>query len=93
MAGAPSQSTRVRGASVAVAAAVALVIGSSASGQPAVIPSGNLLQNPGAEAGQSSDGTGGPVQIPNWTTQTISGDDPSVDGFTVVTYGSPEMRT
>jgi len=91
MAGAnPRWSARARGA-ISVAAAVALVAGSSASGRPAVIPAGNLLQNPGAEAGQGSDGSGGPVQIPNWTTQTISGDDPSVDGFTVVAYGSPQF--
>lgn len=89
MAGAARRWSHVRGAILAAAAAVALVAGSSASGRPAVIPSGNLLQNPGAEAGQGSNGTGGPVQIPSWTTQTIAGDDPSVDGFTVVAYGSP----
>ena len=70
---------------------VALAAGSSASGRPSVIPSGNLLQNPGAEVGQGSNGSGGPLPIPNWTTQTISGDNPSIDGFTVVAYGSPQF--
>lgn len=67
---------------------VALAIGASASGRSTAIPSGNLLQNPGAESGAGSDGSGAPVPIPNWTTQTVSGDDPSIDGFTVVAYGS-----
>jgi hypothetical protein len=78
-----------RGMLLAATAVGALALGSSAAGRPAVIPAGNLLQNPGAEAGQGSNGSGGPVPIPSWTTQTISGDDPSIDGFTVVSYGSP----
>ena len=89
MAGAaPLWSTLARGVVLAAAGAVALAVGTSASGRSAVIPSGNLLQNPGAEAGQGSNGSGAPVPIPSWTTQTIAGDDPSVDGFTVVAYGS-----
>jgi hypothetical protein len=87
----PRWSTLVRGALLAAAAAVAFALGSPASGRPTVIPPGNLLQNPGAEAGPGSSGSGRPVQIPNWTTQTIAGDDPSIDGFTVVAYGSSQF--
>lgn len=74
---------------LAAAAAASLPVIPAASGATAAIPSGNLLQNPGAEAGQGSDGSAGPVPIPNWTTQTIQGDSPTLQGFTVVRYGSP----
>jgi hypothetical protein len=85
----PPRLQHVRGALAACAVAVSLSIAAAAAGSGAVIPSGNLLQNPGAEAAPGSNGSGGPVAIPNWTTRTITGDSPTTQGFTVVAYGSP----
>ena len=79
----------VRGALAACAVAASLSIAAAAAGSGTVIPTGNLLQNPGAEAAPGSNGSGGPVPIPSWTTQTITGDSPTTQGFTVVAYGSP----
>ena len=78
-----------RGALAACAVAASLSIAAAAAGSGTVIPTGNLLQNPGAEAAPGSNGSGGPVPIPGWTTQTITGDSPTTQGFTVVAYGSP----
>ena len=83
------QYARGEGLLAACAVAASLSIAAAAAGSGTVIPTGNLLQNPGAEAAPGSNGSGGPVPIPGWTTQTITGDSPTTQGFTVVAYGSP----
>jgi hypothetical protein len=69
-------------------AAGCLAAAAVAAGTASTLPTGNLLQNPGAEAGTASEGSGPPVAIPGWTTTTIKGEDSANAGFTVVRYGA-----
>ncbi|HEY7620840.1 MAG TPA: hypothetical protein VH834_13780 [Solirubrobacteraceae bacterium] len=64
-----------------VALAVALVVAAPAG---AAVPSGNLLVNPGAEAGPGAPNSSGIVAPPGWSVES---------NFTVVQYGAPDFLT
>ena len=71
---------------VAVVAAC-LVAAGLASGTSTALPSGNLLQNPGAEDGAGSQDGVQPVPIPGWKTAVVKADG-SRAGFTAIAYGA-----
>ena len=62
-------------------AAIALALAAPAG---ATVPGGNLLVNPGAEAGAGSPDSSGIVAPPGWTVES---------NFTVVQYGAPDFLT
>jgi hypothetical protein len=62
-------------------AAIALALAAPAG---ATVPGGNLLVNPGAEAGPGAPDASGIVAPPGWTVES---------NFTVVQYGAPDFLT
>jgi hypothetical protein len=73
---------------------VAMVVGAPAAG--AAVPTGNLLPNPGAEAGSGSASGNDLVTIPGWTRVSVYGGSPQASegpGPTVVRYGAPAFPT
>ena len=72
---------------IAAVAAACLAAAGLASGRSTALPAGNLLQNPGAEAGACSPDGFQPVPIPNWSTAAVKPDG-SRAGFTVICYGA-----
>ena len=71
----------MRGHLVVGLAAVALFAAAPAG---AVVPSGNLLVNPGAEAGPGAADSGTQLPLPGWTVEST---------FTAVQYGTPAFLT
>lgn len=71
----------MRGPVVAGLAAAVLMVAASAN---AAIPTGNLLTNPGAEAGPGSPDSTQIVPPPGWTVES---------NFTAVQYGAPSFLT
>jgi hypothetical protein len=67
----------VHGRLVAGLAAVALLTAAPAD---AVVPSGNLIVNPGAEAGAGAPDASQQLPLPGWTVEST---------FTAVQYGAP----
>jgi hypothetical protein len=71
----------MHGRLLAFSAAIALVVAASAS---AAVPSGNLLVNPGAEAGPGAADSSTVQAPPGWTVSS---------NFTAVRYGAPDFLT
>src|SRR3954454_6606676 len=63
------------------ALAAAMLLAAPAS---AALPAGNLVVNPGAEAGPGATDSGGQPALPGWTVTST---------FTAVAYGTPEFLT
>jgi hypothetical protein len=71
----------VHGRLVAGVAAIGLVAAASAS---AAVPGGNLVVNPGAEAGAGAPDASQQLPLPGWTVEST---------FTAVRYGAPDFLT
>jgi hypothetical protein len=71
----------VHGRLVAGVAAIGLVAAASAG---AAVPSGNLVVNPGAEAGPGAPDASQQLPLPGWTVEST---------FTAVQYGAPQFLT